>query len=309
MSGVHEIDGLRDAFLTHARVERGLAEKTVEAYARDLGRFARYLDGEGVTRLDQLSRPHVSGYLENAERDGLGARSRARALSALRRMLAYGTAEGLLQSDPLEGIHNPRLPALLPRVLRPDETLRLLEAVDEGTPLGVRDRAMVEVLYGAGLRVTELVTLPLSAIDRRGGLLRVVGKGNRERLVPVGEAALAALDRYLAEARSALLGGRPDRTHAVFLTRRGGPMTRQNFFTLIRKLARKADIPQERVSPHVLRHAFATDLLEGGADLRAIQSMLGHSDLSTTQVYTHVSRGRLRDTVEKRHPRGSGGSR
>jgi integrase/recombinase XerD len=125
----------------------------------------------------------------------------------------------------------------------------------------------------------------------------------------VGEAALAALDRYLAQARKALLGERPDRTHAVFLTRRGGPMTRQNFFTLIRKLARKANIPEDRVSPHVLRHAFATDLLEGGADLRAIQSMLGHSDLSTTQVYTHVSRGRLRDTVEKRHPRGSGGSR
>lgn len=309
MSRVEEIDGLRDAFLTHARVERGLAHKTVEAYARDLGRFGDYLDTQGVTRIDELSRPHVSGFLAADERKGLSARSRARALSALRRMLAYGTAEGLLQIDPLEGIRNPKLPRQLPRILRPDETLALLEAVDEGTPLGLRDRAMLEVLYGAGLRVTELVSLPLSALDRRGGLLRVVGKGERERVVPVGEAALHALDRYLDEGRSALLGSHSDRSHAIFLTRRGGPMTRQNFFALLRKLAAKAGIPRERVSPHVLRHAFATDLLEGGADLRAIQSMLGHSDLSTTQIYTHVSRGKLRDTVEARHPRGSGGPR
>jgi integrase/recombinase XerD len=221
-------------------------------------------------------------------------------------MLAYGASEGLLRADPLEGIRNPRLPQQLPRILRPDETLALLDAIDVGTPMGLRDRAMLEVLYGAGLRVSELVGLPLSAIDRRGGLLRVVGKGNRERVVPVGEAALRALDRYLEGGRAALLGGKPDRTHATFLTRRGGPMTRQNFFTLLRKLAGKAGIAADRVSPHVLRHAFATDLLEGGADLRAIQSMLGHADLSTTQIYTHVSRGRLRETVEKRHPRGAG---
>ena len=179
-------------------------------------------------------------------------------------------------------------------------------AVDTGTPLGLRDRAMLEVLYGAGLRVSELVGLPLSGLDLRGGLLRVTGKGDKERVVPLGESALAAVDGYLAEGRDALLGDRRDETHALFLTRRGGPMTRQNFFTLLRKHARKAGVPAERVSPHVLRHAFATDLLDGGADLRSIQAMLGHADLSTTQVYTHVSRARLRDTVEERHPRGGG---
>jgi integrase/recombinase XerD len=154
--------------------------------------------------------------------------------------------------------------------------------------------------------VSELVELPLSAVDRRSGLLRVVGKGGHERIVPLGQAALDALAVYLAQARSELLGRQPDRSHAVFLSRRGRPMTRQNFFALVRRLARKADIPAERVSPHVFRHAFATDLLEGGADLRSIQAMLGHADLSTTQIYTHVSRRTLRETVEHRHPRGTG---
>jgi integrase/recombinase XerD len=201
------------------------------------------------------------------------------------------------------------LPVPLPKILRPDETEALLAAVDTSTPLGLRDRAMLEVLYGAGLRVSELVGLTLSAIDRPGGLLRVTGKGGRERVVPLGGAALAALDRYLDQARERLLGSDPNETHALFLTRRGRGMTRQNFFALLRKLARRADIPSDRVSPHVLRHAFATDLLNGGADLRSIQAMLGHADLSTTQIYTHVSRARLRETVETHHPRGAGSRR
>jgi integrase/recombinase XerD len=167
---------------------------------------------------------------------------------------------------------------------------------------------MLEVLYGAGLRVTELVALPLGALDARAGVLRVFGKGRRERLVPLGEPALAAVDGYLEAGRPALLrAGRPA-TDAMFLSRRGAPMTRQNFFARLRRLARIAGIPGDRISPHVLRHAFATDLLEGGADLRSVQAMLGHADLSTTQIYTHVSRARLRDVVETRHPRGSGGA-
>jgi integrase/recombinase XerD len=162
---------------------------------------------------------------------------------------------------------------------------------------------MLEVAYGAGLRVSELVALPLAGLDRRAGLLRVLGKGRRERLVPLGEPALEALDAYLADGRPRLLRRRE--ADAVFLTGRGAPMTRQNFFARLRTLALRAGVPRERVSPHALRHAFATDLLEGGADLRAVQSMLGHADLSTTQIYTHVSRRRLRETVERRHPRGA----
>jgi integrase/recombinase XerD len=165
---------------------------------------------------------------------------------------------------------------------------------------------MMEVLYGAGLRVSELVGLPLAGVDRRAGLLRVVGKGDRERMVPLGEPALEALEAYLAEGRPALVKSTAPATDAIFLSRRGGPMTRQNFFVRVRQLALRAGIPSDRVSPHVLRHAFATDLLDGGADLRAVQSMLGHADLATTQIYTHVSRARLRETVERRHPRGRG---
>ena len=246
------------------------------------------------------------GFVEQLAEEGLVASSRARVLSALRRMISFAAVNHWLDTDPLEGLSMPRYGRGLPKVLRVDETEALLGAVDTSTPMGLRDRAMIELLYGSGLRVSELVSLPLSAFDARGGLLRVVGKGNKERVVPVGEAALAALQVYLRDGRPGLLGAHPDRDRAIFLSRRRSPMTRQNFFILLRKLARVAGVPQDRVSPHVLRHAFATDLLEGGADLRSIQAMLGHSDLSTTQVYTHVSRGHLRETVEVRHPRGSG---
>ena len=301
-----EIDGLRDAFLVHASVERGLSPRTIQAYASDLGRFGDYLSARGVVALADVDRRAVSTFLEDLEASGLGARSRARVLSALRRMFAFAASRDLLEIDPMEGVGSPRVPKALPRVLRTDETMRLLEAVDSDGPLGLRDRSMLELVYGSGLRVSELVGLPLSGLDLRGGLLRVVGKGARERVVPIGEAALRCLGDYLGEARPLLLGARADTSRAVFLTRRGGPMTRQNFFALLRGLARKAGIAQDRVSPHVLRHAFATDLLEGGADLRSIQAMLGHSDLATTEVYTHVSRRKLRDTVEERHPRGGG---
>jgi len=301
-----DMDGLRDRYLNYARLEQGLAKKTIEAYASDLMRFIRYLETLGITEPRQLTRICVLGFIEQLAEEGLVARSRARTLSALRRMIAFAAAHHWLESDPFEAISTPRQGLALPKVLRTDETEALLAAVDTSTPLGLRDRAMIELLYGSGLRVSELVGLPLSGFDIRAGLLRVVGKGNKERVVPVGESASAAIQAYLLEGRPLLLGNHPDRDRAIFLSRRRSSMTRQNFFLMLRKLARVAGIPQERVSPHVLRHAFATDLLEGGADLRSIQAMLGHSDLSTTQIYTHVSRGRLRETVEERHPRGSG---
>jgi integrase/recombinase XerD len=253
----------------------------------------------------------VSEFLVTLERAGLGARSRRRALVAVRRFLRHLAAAGHLEADPLLGIETPRAGRTLPRTLHGEETTRLLEAADPATPLGLRDRAMLEVAYGAGLRVSELVGLPLGALDARRGLLRVRGKGGKERLVPLGEPALQALGQWLQQGRPRFL--RPGRRagDAVFLSSRGSAMTRQNFFERLRALARRAGIPLDRVSPHVLRHAFATDLLEGGADLRAVQTMLGHADLTTTQIYTHVSRARLRDTVERLHPRGAraGGGR
>ena len=293
-----------DLFLQHLRLERGLAHNTLEAYARDLARFSGGGDVTALAGVRDLRRTHVSKFLANLESEGLSARSRTRALVAVRRFAAYANAEGWIAEDPVEGVDTPRASRKLPRTLHPDESAALMASADPGTALGQRDRAMLEVLYGAGLRVSELVSLALSGVDRRGGLLRVLGKGSKERIVPLGGAALEALEVYLREGRSELLGGELGACDAVFVTRRKAMMTRQNFFTRLRQLARRAGIPQERVSPHVLRHAFATDLLEGGADLRAVQAMLGHSDLATTEIYTHVSRGRLRETVEQRHPRG-----
>jgi integrase/recombinase XerD len=290
-------------FLEHGALERGLSERTLEAYGRDLRGYAASLARAGVRRPGDVTRAHVAAFVTELEARGLGARSRTRALVAVRRFTRWLVATGAAKRDAVEGVLPPRLPGRLPKRLAQDELQALIGAADPATPLGLRDRAMLEVAYGAGLRVTELVTLPLSALDRRAGLLRVWGKGRKERLVPLGELALDALDAYLETARGSLLRGRT--TDAVFLTARGAAMTRQNFFARLRTLALAAGVPRERVSPHVLRHAFATDLLEGGADLRAVQAMLGHADLATTQIYTHVSRARLRETVEARHPRGS----
>jgi integrase/recombinase XerD len=296
-----------DAYLLYARLERGLSVNTIEAYARDLRRFADFVADAGIATPAALERHHVTGFVARIERDGLAARSRARALSAIRRFLRHEQTRGGAPShDPLDGVATPRLPRTLPRLLSPDETEALIRAARPETPLGMRDRAMLEVLYGAGLRVSELVALPLSSLDAKAGILRVFGKGSVERIVPLGEIALYALAEYLERGRRALLPLAAASCDAVFVTRRGSAMTRQNFFTRLRSLARIAGIDERRVSPHVLRHAFATDLLDGGADLRAVQSMLGHVDLSTTQIYTHVSRKRLRETVDLRHPRGAG---
>ncbi len=301
-----DVESVVDAYLLHARLERGLARNTITAYARDL---ARFLTGLGERPLASLGRDDIRRYIAQMESDGLAPSSRARGLVAVRRLFRFAVAEGLIEGDPTTGVLSPKVDRALPKVLAEEETRALIQAAAEDTPLGLRDVAMLEVLYGAGLRVSELVTLPLSGLDRRSALLRVVGKGGHERVVPVGGAALAAVERYLDDGRPQLLGKRRDSTHALFLTRRGGPMTRQNFFSLLRKLALRAGIPRERVSPHVLRHAFATDLLDGGADLRSIQAMLGHADLVTTEIYTHVGRAKLEATIARHHPRGGGAPR
>lgn len=313
-----------DAFLQHAAVERGLAPRTIEAYASDLTRFAAHLEEAGVRAPGGIAQAHIAGFLEALSAAGLSARSRARMLVAVRRFARFLLATGRAQSDPTEGVASPRIARPLPKLLRSDESEALIAAAGGDEPLALRDHAMLEVLYGAGLRVSELVGLPVEAVDARAGLLRVVGKGRKERIVPLGEPALAAVARYLAEARPLLArraaqragrtstgaqGARRRRagagSAALFLSRLGSAMSRQNFSVRLRQLALAAGLPAQRVSPHVLRHAFATDLLEGGADLRAVQAMLGHADLSTTQIYTHVSRARLRQLVEHHHPRGA----
>ncbi len=295
-----------DAFLAHAAVERGLAQRTLDAYGRDLARFLRHCRERGCTRPEALTAGELSSFAQGLEAEGLAPRSRARMLVSVRRFARHLTATGRVARDPSEALASPRLGRPLPKVLRAEETEALLAAAaeDEG-PLGLRDVAMLEVLYGAGLRVSELVGLPIGALDGRRGVVRVRGKGGKERIVPLGEPAIEATSEWLEHGRPLLV--KPGRSsEALFLSRRGSAMTRQNFFTRLRGIALRAGIPRERVSPHVLRHAFATDLLEGGADLRAVQSMLGHADLATTQIYTHVSRARLRSLVDAHHPRGGG---
>jgi len=302
-----ELAAAVDRFLTHLVVERGLARNSVEAYARDLARLAAHLEEQGARGAAQIRPAHLRSFAEALAEAGLAPASRARALVSARRFVRHLVARGVLARDPSEGLRAPRLGRSLPRALPASETEALLAAAAAEGPLGLRDRAMLEVLYASGLRVSELVGLPLGAVDRRAGLLRVLGKGGRTRIVPLGEPALAALETWLAEGRPAFARGRAAgrASDAVFLSRRGSAMTRQNFFERLRALALRAGIASDRVSPHVLRHSFATDLLEGGADLRAVQAMLGHADLATTQIYTQVSRQRLRETVERRHPRGT----
>lgn len=299
-------DPLLDRFLRHTAVDRGLSPRTVEAYGRDLAGFSSFLIEKCVTDPVNIRRENIAEFMAVLEAQGIGARSRARALVAIRSWMRFLLAEKVFAIDPTQDIVAPRFAKTLPRTLRLDQVVALLRAPDCSTVLGLRDRAMLEVLYGAGLRVSELIALSLDSPRRREGLIRVVGKGDKERIVPLSDAAFDWLERYLAESRPRLAKAAKKPSRTFFLSRRGTKMTRQNFFERLRQIAVTAGVPASAVSPHVLRHAFATDLLEGGADLRAVQAMLGHADLATTEIYTHLSRKRLRETVETRHPRGRG---
>ena len=288
-----------DAYLDHLRVERGLAPNTIEAYAKDLARWLGWLEGEGK-RLEDADATAVAGFLYALSRHGLSARSHARTLSALRGLHRHLVRERHLPDDPTALVDRPKLGKRLPAVLTEEEVLRLLAAPAGSKPRSIRDRAMLHVMYAAGLRVSELVGLDLNDLNLEVGFLVAHGKGDKRRIVPLGAPAQAALRRYLAEVRP---GWAKPSSRAVFLTGRGKGMTRQGFWKLVKKYAAAAGITKN-VSPHKLRHSFATHLLNGGADLRAVQSMLGHADIATTQVYTHVTGDRLRDVHERHHPRG-----
>lgn len=291
-----EIDGFLDAFW----LERGLSDNTLTAYRSDLQQFASWLNGRGLQLLT-AQRQDILDYMAVRAKQGLHARSMARVLSSLRRFYQYLVREGRLSGDPTERIESPRLGRSLPHALTEAEVDALLAAPDPHTTLGMRDRTMLEVLYACGLRVSELVGLETSQLNLRQGVLRVTGKGNKERLVPLGDEALTWVERFLQGARAALLKGRP--AAVLFPTGRGRGMTRQAFWHIIRRHALRAGITKE-LSPHTLRHAFATHLLNNGADLRVVQLLLGHSDLSTTQIYTHVARERLKALHAEHHPRG-----
>jgi integrase/recombinase XerD len=288
-----------DLYLDYLAVERGLAASTVEAYGRDLCAFAESV-GSGQVR--ELRPADVRSHLERLERSGQGAATRARALSALSGLLAYLRSTGALDSDPLADVERPRRGRRVPRVLGLEEVTRLIEAPDDSA-VGIRDRTMLEVLYAAGLRVSELTGLVLGDVELEARVCRVLGKGRKQRLAPLGDSAARWIERYLSEVRP--LWTHDLRVQQVFLSRRGGSLSRQAVWYRIRHWAGVAGIERE-ITPHVLRHSFATHLLDGGADLRAVQEMLGHADIGTTEIYTHVSRERLHDLVDARHPRGAG---
>ncbi len=290
-----------DLFLSHLRVERGLSGHTVEAYGRDVNRYLEFLASTGRPDPAAAGRNQVMSHLLALDREGLGARSRARALSAVRSFHRFLTKEGLARENPAAGQEAPARWKRLPDYLGEEDVDRLLAAPDPATPGGLRDRAMLELLYATGLRVSELVGLELGQVHLEAAFLRTMGKGSKERLVPFGDQAADWVRRYLAEARGALLGLR--RSPHLFLSRRGQKLSRQFFWRLVRDYGRKAGIPRE-IHPHTLRHSFATHLVSRGADLRAVQMMLGHSDLSTTEIYTHVAQIRLKALHQTYHPRG-----
>jgi integrase/recombinase XerD len=295
------LDEAVDLFLDHAKVERGLARHTLDAYGRDLARFTGFLAARGCDDVDAIAPLDVADFLLELAAGGLAARSRARTLAAVRGLCKHLVAERWLDADPAALIDAPRTGRRLPGVLGEAAVARLLAAPPD-TPRGRRDAAMIELAYGSGLRVSELVALPLADVNLRGGFLRVTGKGSKTRVVPINTATQMRIARYLAEDRPAWL--RDPRQRALFLTERGRPMTRQGFWKALRGHARRADVrlPSGDVSPHKLRHSFATHLVEHGADLRAVQAMLGHADISTTQVYTQVSQARMIEHARK-HPR------
>jgi integrase/recombinase XerD len=285
-----------ESFLNFCRVEKGLANHTISSYRLDLQRFNAELP---VPERD-INGQQLADYIESLYRAKFSPRSIARHVATLRNYYRFLAREGEISGDPAEFLVSPKQWSTLPKYLNREEIEKLIAAPDGSKPRDLRDRAMLELLYATGLRVSELCGLELAAVERRMGVLKVIGKGNKQRMVPFGEPAGVALDRYLATGRPALLKGRASKY--LFVTARGSAMTRQTFWTLLRNHGHRVGIFR-RLTPHVVRHSFATHLVEGGADLRSVQIMLGHADISTTQVYTHVARRRLREVIDQHHPR------
>jgi integrase/recombinase XerD len=294
------VDAAVDRYLTWLAAERRLSPHTLSGYGRDCAALAQFLDRRGVRAPADVLPGHLVGFLEAEQRRGLSARSRARVLAAVRGLFAFLVREGVLGVDPSRELRRPRLGRPLPTALARASVAELLGAASTD-PLVQRDLAMIELMYATGLRVSEAVALTVSQVKLEAGYLTVTGKGRKERAVPIGRMARARLIAYLRDVRPAILAGRL--SPHLFVTRAGRAMTRQSFWQRLRRRALQAGI-RESISPHVLRHAFATHLVEGGADLRAVQLMLGHADIGTTEIYTHVARERLRAVHKKFHPRG-----
>ncbi|HEX4642716.1 MAG TPA: site-specific tyrosine recombinase XerD [Candidatus Acidoferrales bacterium] len=291
-------------FLSYMRVEKGLAQNTILAYGRDLRRFAAFLRKRQKLRMEDVNREDVVDFLSSLYKEKLDSRSVARYLVSLRGLYKFALMEGMIVTDPTENLESPKIRSSLPTYLRVEEIDKLLQAPDLASPIGVRDRAMLEVLYSTGLRVSELLNLRMTDIDARMGCVRCIGKGDKERLVPIGRKALEAVEQYLAQARPkfARPSSPPPHNQILFLTRLGRRLSRVGIWKILHDYGMKLGL-RGRLTPHKLRHSFATHLLEGGADLRSVQLMLGHADISTTQIYTHVVEERLKQIYKAHHPR------
>jgi integrase/recombinase XerD len=294
-------EGLLDEFGDALWLEDGLSRNTLESYRRDLRLFSLWLSADRGKSLVQAQRLDLLDYLAYRFQHKARPRSAARLLSSLKRFYRYLLRENRIHADPTLQVDSPKLPRSLPKVLTEEDVDALLGAPNVEIPIGLRDRAMLEALYASGLRVSELVTMTLAQLSQDMGVVRVMGKGSKERLVPVGEEALSWIGRYIDDARPRILAGR--QVDALFVTSRGAAMSRQAFWYLVRRYANQVGI-RRGISPHTLRHAFATHLLNHGADLRVVQLLLGHADISTTQIYTHIARERLKQLHAKHHPRG-----
>lgn len=299
---MQRLEFLADQYLNYLLVEKGLGKKTLDAYSRDLVRYFEFLQQQSVENIGEHDTALILKHLIDMKAAGLGARSRARHLVSIRGFYRFLVQEKMIRTDPSRTIDLPKSGLKLPDVLSEKEIVCLLETPGTDTPRGLRNTAMLELLYASGLRVSELINLKILDINLEAGFVRVFGKGSKERIVPMGSGAMNALQAYLETGRPKLLkAGLASPT--LFVARAGKPMTRQGFWKLLRKYALDAGL-KKKISPHSLRHSFASHLLEGGADLRAVQVMLGHVDITTTQIYTHVATERLREIHDKFHPRG-----
>jgi integrase/recombinase XerD len=294
-------DQLLDRYTNYLVVEKGLSSNTLESYTLDISRFFVALSDSGVTGIEKVDNATILKHLINLRKEGLGAKSRARHLVSIRGFFRFLVHEKIIEHDPSRLVDLPKTGLRLPDILSADEVASLLNAPDSNKPTGLRDAAMLELLYAAGLRVSELVSVKVQDVHLDAGFVRVLGKGDKERVVPIGTFAKSKIMLFLENARPRMLKDIPSRY--LFVARAGKPMTRQGFWKLLKKYAAAAGIAK-KITPHSLRHSFATHLLEGGADLRAVQMMLGHVDISTTQIYTHVARERLKQIHDKFHPRG-----
>jgi integrase/recombinase XerD len=295
------MEQLLDQFLHYLVVEKGLSKNTIEAYSHGLGRFLNHLREKGVQEIRDVGKFHVRGFLLMLRKRNLSTKSIVRNLVAIRTFFRFLIQEGILESNPVEELESPKVAKTLPEILTLREIEQLLEQPNLQTSLGIRDRAMLEILYATGMRVSELTHLPTHQVNLEGGYVLLYGKGSKERVVPLGSEAMKWITLYLKTARGKLAKGKE--SSMLFINRSGRGMSRQGFWKSLKGYARRAGL-HKRITPHLLRHSFASHLLEGGADLRSVQMMLGHVDISTTQIYTHVTGERLKKVHQRYHPRG-----